>query len=281
MNPSQPPAFMPQLPAPADGPGPAIGADLPLTAFLNEFGRASQRLLLLDFDGTLAPIVNNPADARLSDTLRQTLSTLSTQTDLVIISGRNRLFLEQTFSDLPVWLVAEHGAFLKIPDQPWQQPEPSDTRWQAAVRGLLATYVACFAGSFVEEKEMAIAWHYRMVEDNTVERQATELAVMLRGIPSVIPLHIIQGSKVVEIKPARYNKGTVAAAIAQRKPYGFILSIGDDTTDEDMFRQLPDWGFTVKVGPGHTLARYRLARQTEVELVLGLLTGYTSCSVCR
>ncbi|MEZ0607351.1 bifunctional alpha,alpha-trehalose-phosphate synthase (UDP-forming)/trehalose-phosphatase [Fibrella sp. WM1] len=249
-------------------PRPTLETNLPLDTFSQAFGQASCRLLLVDFDGTLAPIVNNPADARPSATLRLTLGELAQHSDLVVISGRNRSFLEKTFAGLPVYLVAEHGAFLKKPEQSWEKLDLSVPDWLAPIRGTLQQYVNLFPGSFVEEKETAIAWHYRMVEADDIEARAVDLATNLRGSASVVPLSVIQGSKVVEVKPAQHSKGTVALALAEQKPYDFIMSIGDDTTDEDMFRQLPNWAYTLKVGPGLSFARYRLARQPDVETLL-------------
>lgn len=249
---------------------PELETDLPVQTFVNAFEEASQRLLLLDFDGTLAPIVNNPADACPSASLSHTLAHLAESSDLVVISGRNRAFLEKTFAGIPVYLVAEHGAFLKKPDQPWESLDLSSDDWVSSVRAIMAPFVDRFAGSFIEEKETALAWHYRMVEstDKDIEAQAIDLANQLRGASFSIPLSIIQGSKVVEVKAARYSKGTVALTIMDQKPYDFIVSIGDDTTDEDMFRQLPNWAYTIKVGAGQSFARYRLARQQDVETLL-------------
>jgi trehalose 6-phosphate synthase/phosphatase len=241
---------------------------LPVSSFMTAFQEARQRMLLLDFDGTLAPLVNNPADARPSESLKRALASLAENSDLVVISGRNRAFLEKTMAGIPVYLVAEHGAFLKKPSQSWERLDLSSDDWVEPVRAEMARYVNRFAGSFVEEKETAIAWHYRMAEADDIEGRAVELASGLRGLSSSVPLTVIQGNKVVEVKPAKHSKGTVAISIAEQKSYDFIVSIGDDATDEDMFQQLPNWAYTLKVGSGQSFARYRLARQRDVEMLL-------------
>ena len=249
-----------------------VETDLPLQSFATEFENARQRLLLFDFDGTLAPIVNDPAEAKPSETTRQALHRLAENSDIVVISGRNRVFLEQTFADIPIQLVAEHGAFLKKPDQDWQRLDLSTDDWVEPIRSLFNQYVERFPDSFVEGKETAIAWHYRKVQSDDVETQAMELANQLRAMSSATPLTVIQGSKVIEVKPALHSKGTVASSIYEQASYDFIVSIGDDTTDEDMFRQLPNSAYTIKVGPGTSFARYRLARQRDVEMLLQLLS---------
>ncbi|QJW91540.1 bifunctional alpha,alpha-trehalose-phosphate synthase (UDP-forming)/trehalose-phosphatase [Spirosoma taeanense] len=247
---------------------PDMETDLPVQPFIHAFGEARQRLLLFDFDGTLAPIVNDPAEARPSETLKKALYQLAENSDLVVISGRNRSFLEKIFDGIPVYLVAEHGAFLKKPDQDWERLDLSAGDWVEPARSVMNQYVERFEGSFIEEKETAIVWHYRKVEADDIETQAVELATQLRGGAFSIPLTVIQGSKVIEVKPAQHSKGTVALNIFEQTPYDFIVSIGDDTTDEDMFRQLPNWAYTVKVGAGVSNARYRLARQQDVETLL-------------
>ncbi|QMW01534.1 bifunctional alpha,alpha-trehalose-phosphate synthase (UDP-forming)/trehalose-phosphatase [Spirosoma foliorum] len=256
-------AFNDMITSPTD-----LETDLPIQPFMTAFSDARKRLLLVDFDGTLAPIVNDPADARPSDSLQTILVQLAESSDVVVISGRNRSFLEKTFTRIPVHLVAEHGAFLKKPDQPWQRLDLSADDWVEPVRLTMDHFVDRFPGSFIEGKETAIAWHYRMAESEEVEGQAIDLATQLRRVASSIPLTVIQGNKVVEVKPAQHSKGTVAQTIAEQKPYDFIISIGDDTTDEDMFRQLPNWAYTLKVGSGVSFARYRLARQQDVEALL-------------
>ncbi|GAB3225299.1 bifunctional alpha,alpha-trehalose-phosphate synthase (UDP-forming)/trehalose-phosphatase [Spirosoma arcticum] len=249
-----------------------LETDLPVEPFISAFGDATQRLLLVDFDGTLAPIVNDPANARPSEKLKQSLQHLAESSDVVVISGRNRSFLEKTFAGIPVQLVAEHGAFLKKSGQPWERLDLSADDWLGSVRSVMNKAADRLAGSFIEEKETAIAWHYRMAGADDVEGQAIDLATQLRNTSSPIPLSVIQGNKVIEVKPAFHSKGTVAISLFAQKTYDFVVSIGDDTTDEDMFRQMPNWAYTVKVGAGPSFARYRLARQWDVETLLSRMS---------
>jgi trehalose 6-phosphate synthase/phosphatase len=248
-----------------------LATNLPVQSFTEAFQKAHRRLLLLDFDGTLAPIVNDPAKALLSPTIRPVLNRLAETSDLVIISGRNRAFLERTFQGLPVTLVAEHGAFIRKPEQNWQKLDLSDADWIGPVLATMNEYTDTYADSFIEEKETAVVWHYRMAQADDIEGKAIDLATRLRSTPSAAKLTVIQGNKVIEVKTAQHSKGTIAQKLYEQTAYDFIVSIGDDTTDEDMFRQLPNWAYTLKVGPGLSFARYRLARQRDVETLLQLL----------
>lgn len=245
-----------------------LETNLPVLPYIAAFREARDRLLLFDFDGTLAPIVDNPDDARPSERMRKYLQSLAESSDLVVVSGRDRAFLEKIFAGIPLQLVAEHGAFLKKPAQPWEHLDLSTHDWVAPIRTIMTGFVGRLPGSFIEEKETAIAWHYRVAEADDAENQAIDLAARLRREPTPVPLTVIQGSKVIEVKPALHSKGTVALSVFGQKPYDFVVSIGDDTTDEDMFRQLPNSAYTMKVGAGISFARYRLARQQDVETLL-------------
>lgn len=250
----------------------AFETDLPVPSFMAAFTEAQSRLLLFDFDGTLAPIVEDPANAQPSDGLKKALMHLAESSDVAIISGRNRSFLEKTFAGMPIKLVAEHGAFLKLPDYPWERLDLTAGDWVEPVLMAMKEIADHLPGSFIEKKETAIAWHYRTVKAEDAETHANELATRLRREVSSIPLTVIQGNKVIEVKPAQHSKGTVAMALFEQTPYDFIVSIGDDTTDEDMFRQLPNSAYTIKVGAGPSAARYRLARQQDVETLLARMS---------
>lgn len=250
---------------------PDLATNLPVQAFIDSYQKAQQRLLLIDFDGTLSPIVDDPSKAQLSSTIRPILNHLAENSDLVIISGRNRAFLERTFQGLPVTLVAEHGAFIRDTDQNWQKLDLSEDDWIEPIRSVMDEYTNLYPQSFIEQKETAIAWHYRLAKSDDIESKAVELSERLRSIPTSTKLTVIQGNKVVEVKAAQYSKGTIAEKLYAQTAYDFIVSIGDDTTDEDMFRQLPNWAYTLKVGAGQSFARYRLARQRDVERLLELL----------
>ncbi|MCK8492948.1 bifunctional alpha,alpha-trehalose-phosphate synthase (UDP-forming)/trehalose-phosphatase [Spirosoma sp. RP8] len=245
-----------------------LATNLPIQSFIDAYQKAQHRLLLVDFDGTLAPIVNDPAKAQLSPTMQPVLHRLAEQNDLAIISGRNRAFLENAFRGFPVTLVAEHGSFIKKPDQDWQLLDMPASDWIEPVRATMNEYVDAYPESFIEEKETTIVWHYRNAKAEDIETKAVELATRLLSTPSAVKLTVMQGSKVIEVRTAQHSKGTIAQKLFEQTDYDFIVSMGDDTTDEDMFRQLPNWAYTLKVGAGITNARYRLARQRDVEMLL-------------
>jgi trehalose 6-phosphate synthase/phosphatase len=234
---------------------------------LETYKSTSRRIIFLDFDGTLVPLEKNPKDVKLPEDIRQTLRQLALKNTVVIISGRDRTFLEREIGELPVHLVAEHGALVKDSAHGhWTHSIPNAEEWKDTIRPILHLFVARCPGAFVEEKETSLAWHFRVVSDRKyAQRRATELEWQLRSLlKPELNLQIIRGNMVLEVKKTHYNKGTAVTAFLEQSSYDFILAMGDDTTDEDMFEALPPYAFSVKVGEALSAAKNHLPTQQEV-----------------
>ncbi len=127
-------------------------------------------------------------------------------------------------------------------------------------------------GSTVEEKEYALAWHFRLVEPEFGDWLANEVAAALDQQLAGTELAVLRGNKVVEVRFAWANKGEVAAHVRSLSEVPeFELAIGDDRTDEDLFERLPDDAWTIRVGSGVTRARYRLADPSAALALLATL----------
>jgi trehalose 6-phosphate synthase/phosphatase len=230
-----------------------------------------QRLLLLDYDGTLVPFHPNPQLARPGEELRLLLRALTELPDtrVVIISGRDRTTLQNWLGDLPLDFIAEHGVWLRTAGEDWQLFQPLRNEWKRELRPVLELYVARTAGSFIEEKDYSLVWHYRRADADLGEVRAREMLSHLSFMTANTDLQVLEGNKVVEIKNAGLNKGTAAARWLERYTPAFALAIGDDRTDEDTFRAMPDSAYTVRVGTGaRSLARFHLASPVEVRQLL-------------
>jgi trehalose 6-phosphate synthase/phosphatase len=230
-----------------------------------------QRLLLLDYDGTLVPFHPNPQLARPGEELRLLLRALTELPDtrVVIISGRDRTTLQNWLGDLPLDFIAEHGVWLRTAGEDWQLFQPLRNEWKRELRPVLELYVARTAGSFIEEKDYSLVWHYRRADTDLGEVRAREMLSHLSFMTANTDLQVLEGNKVVEIKNAGLNKGTAAARWLERYTPAFALAIGDDRTDEDTFRAMPDSAYTVRVGTGaRSLARFHLASPIEVRQLL-------------
>lgn len=230
------------------------------------FRAASRRHLFLDYDGTLVPFSKHPMLAVPDAALISLLSGVSSdvKTDVTIISGRDSQTLEGWFNDLPVNLVAEHGASVRMKNETWRHQREIDQSWKPLVRPTMQLYAQRSPGSFLEEKTHTLAWHYRNVDPELGFIRSRELLDNLQHLVRNTPLQIIDGNKVIEVRIAGVDKGSVARQFLNGENYDFIMAVGDDKTDEDMFRALSDEAVTIKIGPGHTVAQYNLSNQMEV-----------------
>ena len=123
----------------------------------------------------------------------------------------------------------------------------------------------------VEEKEFALAWHYRQAEPDLAALRAQELSDQLIDLTETSELRVMQGHKVVEVGPAGTSKGTACQVFLSRA-YDFVLGVGDDTTDEDLFRVLPPSAYSIRVGLTQSYARYNVADQAEALSLVEFLT---------
>lgn len=241
-----------------------------------DFHKAQYKIFLLDYDGTLAPYHTDPEMAIPSHETYETLEGLiDTGTDVAILSGRDRAFLDKHFGHLPLKLVAEHGVWSKKIHSKWKMSQNLQKDWMESIRPILENFVDRTPGSFLEEKEYSLVWHYRKVAPGLSEIRVNELTNTLRGLLTNSDIAVMQGNKVLEVKNGSIHKG-IAANSFLTKPYDFILAMGDDWTDEYMFKHIPTKAHTVKVGSSETSARYFLEKQKEV---LDLLKGFSDMQI--
>jgi len=249
--------------------------DGPLAELKSRYGQAQNRLLLLDYDGTLVQFVARPELAAPPAEVVEVVARLAQQpgNKVVLISGRDSQTLDGWFGHLPVDMVAEHGSYLKQ-EGIWRHDVLDDGTWKELVRPFLQEFAGRCPGAFVEEKSHSLAWHYRSARDETGFRRSRELILTLHHfLPE--KLRVLDGNKVVEIKSTETDKGKVARQLTLTAPYDFVLALGDDRTDEDMFAALTlDEHQTVKVGRGNTAARFRVGGVGEVLELLQSLADY-------
>lgn len=237
---------------------------------VTDFQKSNQRLILLDYDGTLVPFSEKPEKAKPSDELVGLLEELANnpKNEVVLISGRDKDTLEKWFGDLNIGLVAEHGVWLKEKGKEWEMIEALGNDWKEDMRPILELCVDRTPGSFVEEKEFSIVWHYRKADPRLGNLRARELANDLLNLTANLNLQVLEGNKVVEVKNAGINKGRAALPWLAKEKWNFILAIGDDLTDEDIFKILPDTAWSVKVGFGASAARFHVSSSSKVRVLL-------------
>lgn len=249
------------------------GADRKMTpalnrpALLQQYRESKRRLFLLDYDGTLTPIVRDPAAAIPSARLISILQKLSSDpcNQIWIISGRDQAFLNKWFGTrLPrLGLSAEHGCFYKdVNETKWiNLTEKFDMSWQEKVGNIMEEVARKTPGSFIEKKKVAFVWHYRRADPELGEFYASELEKELLKICKDYDLDVMAGKANIEVHPKFVNKGEIVKRLVchrhgerqdmlNTKPQNlpisdmpdFTLCLGDDFTDEDMFNQLNNIG---------------------------------------
>ncbi|MGO4910814.1 bifunctional alpha,alpha-trehalose-phosphate synthase (UDP-forming)/trehalose-phosphatase [Leeuwenhoekiella sp. W20_SRS_FM14] len=219
---------------------------------------SEKRILFLDYDGTLRAFVNNPEDASPDDDLLELVNTIQAKpnTEVVIISGRDRHTLGTWWQDIPITLIAEHGVWKKPTGGEWAVTENLKNDWMDTVRPILEKFVDRTAGTFIEEKNYSLAWHYRNADPDLGEIRASELSSVLKELSANNDLGVLDGNKVLEIKNSTIHKGKAVTKHIFEKDYTFQFAIGDDWTDEYMFQDLPNEAYTIKVGLQKTAAKY-------------------------
>ena len=251
-----------------------LPARLPVDELADAFRRAHNRLLFLDYDGTLVPFANTPREATPPPALSSLLSRLGRLpgTATTLISGRPRGDLEAWFGKTAgLWLVAEHGAMIRPPaSSSWELTRPEiPVEWKDRVRPVLEHFVDRTPGSFVEEKDYALVFHYRRADPVFGEWLANELVSNLEELLAQTELRAIRGQKSVEVRLVWANKGEMISRVESALPGAdFRMAVGDDRTDEDLFERLPPDAWTVHVGEGTSHARYTLSNPREVVDVL-------------
>lgn len=237
---------------------------------LKKYRESVKRLILLDYDGTLVPFSEKPADAKPDRMLLSLLKQLSSdnRNKLVIVSGRVRKTLDKWFGKLGIDLIAEHGAWLKKGNMGWFTTETLPTEWKNKVRSIMETYVERTPGSFLEEKDFSIAWHFRKTEHRLGDVRSSELRESLIHLTENMNLSILQGSKVIEVKNSSINKGTAVRNWLNDDSYDFVFFAGDDWTDEDVFEILKNSAYSIKVGLGSTKARFSVLSYIEIRRLL-------------
>jgi len=235
--------------------------------------RESEDLIaFLDYDGTLMPYTQTPELARPDSVLLDLLRGLAARprTEVHVVSGRAREALEHWLGALPVALHAEHGFWSRTSnDAEWIASGEVGGGWREPALAILRDITARTPGSLIEVKAVALAWHYRMADQDAGARRANELRLHLTQLLSNQPVEILAGHKVIEIRPYGIHKGRIVPPLSPEKLASTtVLAIGDDRTDEDLFAALAPDAITIRVGPGATRARFRLDSVASVRALL-------------
>ncbi|MBN1118363.1 MAG: bifunctional alpha,alpha-trehalose-phosphate synthase (UDP-forming)/trehalose-phosphatase [Bacteroidales bacterium] len=235
-----------------------------------DFKNAKKKILFLDYDGTLVAFKKKPSDAFPDEDLFNILDSLGKKenTDLVLISGRDKETFNKWFGDKSYNLVTDHGVWFRRKGMDWKIIEQLNSDWKEMIYPYIEFYVDRTPGTFIEEKNYSLVWHYRNADPELGIQRAMELKDELTSLVSNYNLEIMEGNKVIEIKNSGINKGRAANHLLSFHNYDYIMAIGDDWTDEFMFEALPKETVTIKVGLSQTLAKYNINSPEAVRIFL-------------
>ncbi|ADV47465.1 trehalose 6-phosphatase; trehalose 6-phosphate synthase [Cellulophaga algicola DSM 14237] len=241
-----------------------------LDRITNDYKKAKRRLLFIDYDGTLAGFHNNPQKASPDEELYELLDAISSQenTDMYLISGRDKETFTKWFLPKKYNMIVEHGVWLSEDGADFSLLENVKKDWMEKIQPVLESFVDRTPGSFIEEKNYSLAWHYRKTDPDFGQKRATELNTVLTSLIANDDLSVLNGNKVMEIKSSNVNKGRAALRMYGKHDYDFVFAIGDDWTDEFMFQELPESAVTVKVGLQKTAAKYYVDGTKDVRKLL-------------
>jgi trehalose 6-phosphate phosphatase len=213
--------------------------------------------LFLDCDGTLAPIVDHPADARVPEPVLADVAALHELSGgaLAIVSGRSIEQLDALFHPHVLPVSGIHGIERRDAEGNLHRPELDDGAI-SILHAHLAAFVAVNEGLVLETKSASIALHWRMRPD--LEEQCKDLALVLAG--AYPQFHLQHGKAVAELRLGKGGKGSAILEFLGEPPFARRTPVfaGDDVTDEDGFAAIaPLAGLSIRIGPGDTLARHR------------------------
>ncbi|KAJ0037291.1 hypothetical protein Pint_22448 [Pistacia integerrima] len=216
---------------------------LSMEHIVSAYKRTTTRAILLDYDGTLMP--QGTIDKSPNSKTIEILNILCRDKNnmVFLVSARSRKTLAEWFSPCEkLGIAAEHGYFLRLSrDEEWETCIPvADCSWKQVAEPVMKLYTETTDGSTIEDKETALVWCYEDADPDFGSCQAKELLDHLESVLANEPVTVKSGQNLVEVKPQGVNKGLVAKRLLstmQERAMSpdFVLCIGDDRSDEDMF----------------------------------------------
>ncbi|CAL5418961.1 unnamed protein product [Camellia sinensis] len=219
---------------------------LSIDHIVSAYKRAKRRAIFLDYDGTVVPqscIIKSP-----SPELTTVLNTLCNdpKNTVFIVSGRGRSSLSEWLAPCErLGIAAEHGYFIRWNKNcDWEScPSTADLDWKEIVEPVMKLYTEATDGSNIEIKESALVWHHQDADPDFGSCQAKEMLGHLENVLANEPAVVCSGQHIVEVKPQGLSKGLVAEKVLSTMvncgdPPDFVMCIGDDRSDEDMFASI-------------------------------------------
>ncbi len=245
------------------------------STLIGDYRAAQRRLIFVDYDGTLVHTGSkktSPDDAGIRTVGRLAANP---RNEVVVISGRPREHLQEVFVDLPVGIIAGHGVWYKGKSDQWHLTEAVTSEWKEIVLPILQLYCDRTPGTRVDESEYSLVWNYRKAQPELAAIRLSELKDAITSITANHDLSLLERTNVLEIKNSTVSKGRAAMAWYEAGAWDFVMAIGDDWTDEDMFTMLRDTDYSIKVGIDLSHARYFVQSPQAVRELLAQIAAAT------
>lgn len=263
---------------------------LNIDGIVSAYQRATCRAILLDYDGTIIPqmAINKTPSAEVIYILNALCG--DKKNVVFMVSGRGKDSLGKWFSPCKkLGIAAEHGYYMRwSQEEEWETcGQSADFEWMQMAEPVMKLYTESTDGSSIEKKDSALVWHHQDADPDFGSAQAKEMLDHLESVLANEPVLVKSGQFIVEVKPQGVSKGIVvekilSSMVAKNKQADFVLCIGDDRSDEDMFECIinslsknlvaPNTSvFGCTVGQKPSKARYYLDDTVGVLNMLGAL----------
>ncbi|KAI0496958.1 hypothetical protein KFK09_023284 [Dendrobium nobile] len=267
---------------------------LNIDGIVSAYQRSKSRAILLDYDGTVIPqaAINKTPSAEVISILNTLCG--DKKNVVFIVSGRGKDSLGKWFSPCKnLGIAAEHGYYMRwSQDEEWETcGQSADFEWMQMAEPVMRLYTESTDGSSIEKKDSALVWHHQDADPDFGSAQAKELLDHLESVLTNEPVLVKSGQFIVEVKPQGVSKGIVvekilSSMVGKHKQADFVLCIGDDRSDEDMFECISNslskdlvapntLVFACTVGQKPSKARYYLDDTVGVTNMLGALADAT------
>lgn len=259
-------AFVRQMQSMSDSRMPSGAGDTSLDKVIDLFSKATRAAIFLDYDGTLREFERLPSQAAPNKELLGLLENLSAKHDVHILSGRKSSDLDKWLGRLPITLISEHGYSIRFADKDkWKKMQKRlNLSWKPQIIEIFERYVATTPGSFIEDKNCSVVWHYRRSDPEFGAWKSQMLLGMLSEMISNLPIEVHQGHFTIQVSSVQVNKGAAVQQCLSKTDYDHIICAGDDPTDETMFTVDHPGLHSIKIGKGDTHAQYRIPSPAEL-----------------
>lgn len=249
------------------------------THLLKKIELAPRCFIFLDYEGSLIPastrLEKEPPNAACIQLFKALGA--SSRIVLTLITHRSKDFCTNHLAMFPMHIIAEHGAFIQIKNENhWEAPYGLDEFYliEPEIIRLLERYTQHVPGSYIERKQFSVTWHYHRADSIFGSAQARDLSAAIAQLLENTLFGIYHHNKILEIRPLVANKAYAAEKIlhhGQCRSEDLLITIGDDETDEDLYKLHPHQNIAIHVGAPNLLAQYHLRSPSETQRLLHTL----------